>query len=190
MALASDPLSLLFYYRSLMDEDARQSERLGRILGTFWDADAIHSMAGTHSKQESKVAPKHVIIPLSVLLARHDFVKELAKRVPPPGHDSTFPVVAGAPYRPKPGENFRSMGNAPLEEFKTMLQRSGIYPGWQRKKAPSPSVATPPPPPSDDQLIRESPISQVSWDQWEHQMLKSGAIRPLPRLQPDGDEEP
>lgn len=133
---------------------ARDDERAWweDTLGVRWDSETIHKIAKTVTTQKDqeiteedkviKAAAWHrgVKVPLTMLLAPHDFIEHLAKQAPLPGQTGRAMPVALGDYRPEADEQIISLGDADKETFFNVLGVAGIYPGARPRAAQASQV--------------------------------------------------
>lgn len=157
-------------------------ERLGSILGTRWTSQRVHNAGdGTSTSEEREELVRRwkeegVEIPLSVLIAPYDFLKELRKQAPVP-NSGNLPVLAGE-YVPDGTEGeIVDMSRAAKADFFNMLSNSGIYPAARPQKPASQStesqVSTREHQLSEDEverLRRETPLHRGSKDEFKRNM--------------------
>lgn len=124
------------------DRDERLGNSLEGILGTRWTSETIHRLARTTKSPPSEESKQQwdrgVTIPLSLLVAPGDFIKELAKQVPLPGGTQQNLPIALGDYVPKEGDGeIVDLSQASKAEFFQALAASGVFPGARPKYKPS-----------------------------------------------------
>jgi len=131
----------MFNVRALRDAEEQERRWLTDVFGIHWDSEKIHRLAGTiksdeDSKGRSKAWHEGFILPHSVLVASSNFVKELAKIVPPPGAEAAVMPVAMGDYVPGTDEEIVSLSATDKADFFKALSNAGIYGGPVTPRAP------------------------------------------------------